>query len=290
MHALYTACLTENLPRIKEILAMPDIDVSQPIENGNTALHMACFQGNVAAITLLLAHSSSRVNAINNERATALLSACWRGQGMAVTLLLRSSGIDFHLAANDGATPLMVAWERGHINIVIQIATAISKQAVLNKQTQTALCNLFNGDPCCKEGHRKNTITSAFKKFTSELNQQEIAYREMQTRKNAAKSEFLTFALCQEELKTMEPRISISHARNIRHLIAAFLFPTLARKKSFATPPLIRLLRTKRCVSFHLLSITARGEGFQPLAKELGRDYQYEIGADKENKRTACVF
>ncbi len=92
--------------RLKQLLALPGIDVNYADESGFTPLYCAIHKGRVECTSLLLAAPGIDVNKAGNNGTTPLIAAAVRGNSECMRLLLAAPGIDVNKADKADRTPL----------------------------------------------------------------------------------------------------------------------------------------------------------------------------------------
>jgi ankyrin repeat protein len=114
---LNSAAHSGNITKVRELLAVPGIDVNHVDNYQNTALLWAALQGHTEIVKLLLAVPGIDVNLVDDSKNTALLWAAYKGHTEIVKLLL-SKEVDVNKVDTNGYTALIWAQKKGHHDIV----------------------------------------------------------------------------------------------------------------------------------------------------------------------------
>ena len=115
---IYIACQNGHHKLMKLILVVPDIDVNQANNEGQTPLHIACRQGHVETVDQLLTYAKDiHVNTTDNNGTTPLIFASLGSHTSIVRLLINQPGIDIRKKAH-GNSALSIARENNDEEIV----------------------------------------------------------------------------------------------------------------------------------------------------------------------------
>ena len=129
-----------NIARVRELLAIPGIDVNSTNKFGQTALMLAIDNGHNVIARLLLAMPEINVNQIDRYGGASLMRAAFKGAYFIVQILLAVQGIKVNQAESEGYTALLFATAKKHTDIVQMLLKAEGinvNQA--NKYGKTAL-------------------------------------------------------------------------------------------------------------------------------------------------------
>ena len=118
--SLLLACLAQKVEVVEDLLRHPDVDVNSiAAEDAWFPLAVAAFKGNSAIVTLLLQHPAINVNAAGMAGGTSpLCSACFQGHAHVVRQLLRHP--DIQVNANDGYS-LEIACVKEHMQVIQEL-------------------------------------------------------------------------------------------------------------------------------------------------------------------------
>ena len=103
---------------VESLLALPNVQVNESDENGETALIIATREGHEAIVQLLLDHKEVEVNARDVNGRTALNNAARHGHEHMIKLLLAHKEVEVDARGGDGLTALSSAVCQGFGTIV----------------------------------------------------------------------------------------------------------------------------------------------------------------------------
>jgi ankyrin repeat protein len=115
---LMLAAIDNKIEIVEALLAVENIKVNMPDNNGNTALMIAAQNGHIEVVKALLAVDDIKVNVQDNEKNTALILAANNGHIEVVKALLAVDDIKVNMQDNEGNTALILAANNGHIEVV----------------------------------------------------------------------------------------------------------------------------------------------------------------------------
>ena len=178
---LHKAVLEGNISQILKSLAIQDVDINYPNEQGMTPLHLATREGLTETVKLLLTVPNIRVNLVSNNGWTplhiaarmghadivdALLTlptidpnvvnsdgwsalhwAAWHGFTDTVTVLLTAHGIKVNIADKNETTPLHLAARNGHANVITILISAVNNEPNLiddERRSPLHLATIYN--------------------------------------------------------------------------------------------------------------------------------------------------
>jgi len=118
---LYDAAESSDVQDVKDVLRNnPNLNVnwSNEIDEGSTALIIACDNGHDSIVSILLTHPDIDVNQKDLNGWTPFNCACFAGSTSCVRLLLNDSRVTLNQTTEYGNTPLYWAARQGHLDVV----------------------------------------------------------------------------------------------------------------------------------------------------------------------------
>jgi len=110
------ALINNNLQEIRFLLADPEFDVNEEVNN-MTPLMFVASEGNVPITQMLLAHPETKVDAVNDRGETALHKAVY-GEHLEIVEMLLMAGADTEIPDRNGCKPISLARKLGYPEIV----------------------------------------------------------------------------------------------------------------------------------------------------------------------------
>ena len=106
-----------NIAKVRELLAIPGINVNRKNTNGHTSLIFAAWKGHTEVVKTLLDVPSIEINLVDNMGDTPLIAAAYKGHLQIVELLMKK-GADIHIANNEQNTAFITAVYKEHPKVV----------------------------------------------------------------------------------------------------------------------------------------------------------------------------
>lgn len=130
-----------DLDRVKELLAVPDIDINaiDPVTERSALMLAATWDEDGEIASALLAHPAININLINHVGKSALHYACENSNIVVTKWLIGFRDIDVNLAAKgqNGVTPLMLAARANSVEVT---------RILLAHRSIDVLKEAYNGD------------------------------------------------------------------------------------------------------------------------------------------------
>lgn len=111
---LIEAVQSYNFEHLRELLAVPGVEVDYVNEAGRTALFIAMEKNAVSCANLLL-NSKANINSVDNEGNTPIFGAVWFNNMEALKLCMSRSDCNFNVINSYGQTPLLNAVRRAWV-------------------------------------------------------------------------------------------------------------------------------------------------------------------------------
>jgi len=135
---LIEAVNSQNVCRVKELLALEFDPNTKPTKMSGAVLEIATSLGNIE-ITKLLIEAGADVNETDCEGGSPLMVACHYNKNVEIVKMLLSAGADINAVTKDGETALMGASSEGHCQVIKTLLLARANPHLADKNNMTAL-------------------------------------------------------------------------------------------------------------------------------------------------------
>lgn len=142
------AAETGNVEKVRQLLAIPEINVNACDENGCTPLYEASHEGHAECVRLLLAVPYIDVNKSRTYGMTPLLEAIENNHPKCVELLLTAPGIDVNKCDVHGNTALSLA-KKMAILIACNVFVSIPNANLASEPRLSVTRQSFSTCYCC---------------------------------------------------------------------------------------------------------------------------------------------
>ena len=138
LSSLYMACITNRVAVVEELLRHPDVDVNL-MADVRSPLAAAATAGHSAIVAMLLQHPAIQVNAFSMlPGVTPLYLASTMGLAQVVRELLRHPDVQVNLHGPHGHTTLRAACDNGHLDVIRELLEHPALDAGSIRATLTA--------------------------------------------------------------------------------------------------------------------------------------------------------
>ena len=122
LSSLFMACITNRVAVVEELLRHPDVDVNLRADDDRSPLAAAAIAGHSAIVTMLLQHPAIQINAFFMlPGVTPLYLASTMGLAQVVRELLRHPDVQVNLHGPHGHTTLRAACDNGHLDVIREL-------------------------------------------------------------------------------------------------------------------------------------------------------------------------